>query len=165
VCSNSHAARRWHLAYTLLMNPDLLPKRKLAMLLTRGLETSDDDNNCRPAKDGKGPPSVPLRQVSEDGCDDHSNRPASRRQLSSTSSSRSENTSHFNAEDPSNRSGSRRQLSSTSSSGTRSDTTSHFITACEDVVVDNVRLADRRLMKRDHSWPPNNESEFYSRKV
>jgi hypothetical protein len=67
VCSNSHAARRWHLAYTLLMNPDLLPKRKLALLLTRALEGSDDDNSCRPASDGKSPPSMPLRQVSGGG--------------------------------------------------------------------------------------------------
>ena len=41
-CSNSKAARRWHLAYTLLHNPDLLPRRKLAILLTRGMESGDD---------------------------------------------------------------------------------------------------------------------------
>ncbi|XP_025077986.1 arylsulfatase B-like [Pomacea canaliculata] len=38
--SNSRAARRWHLAYTLVKNPDLLSRRKLALLLTRGLEES-----------------------------------------------------------------------------------------------------------------------------
>lgn len=40
VGSNSKAARRWHLAYTLVKNPDLLSRRKLALLLTRGLEES-----------------------------------------------------------------------------------------------------------------------------
>ncbi|KAK7116272.1 stimulated by retinoic acid gene 6 protein-like [Littorina saxatilis] len=45
LCSNSPAARRWHLAYTLLNNPDLLPRRKLALLLTRGMESDDNADN------------------------------------------------------------------------------------------------------------------------
>lgn len=45
LCSNSRAARRWHLAYTLLQNPDLLPRRKLTLLLTRGMESEDDDDD------------------------------------------------------------------------------------------------------------------------
>ncbi|XP_076465781.1 stimulated by retinoic acid gene 6 protein-like [Babylonia areolata] len=41
--TNSRAARRWHLAYTLLKNPDLLPRRKLAMLLARSADDNDND--------------------------------------------------------------------------------------------------------------------------
>ena len=67
MCSNSKAARRWHLAYTLLHNPDLLPRRKLALLLTRGMESEEDDDKPHACSREMMPVRSSKRRVVRDG--------------------------------------------------------------------------------------------------